>query len=571
MRAEAEKRDSIRQAEMAQQLAEKAEIESDSVDAQKRAKYGLLAEVVEGDEEFFTLENENLRIIISSRGGRVYSAELKNYKAYGDKPVKLLDGDKNEFGFQFTHNNRFFYSNELYFSKLEGDNQSLKLALPIGDGKIIYHYNLKENDYVLDFKIESEDVGDKIYTQGAAVDFTWITDMPCQEKSHKSEGLWSGLYYKYFGGDVEELGASGDKSENVNMSVSWIALKDQYFSTIFQSEKGFAGASIESKAKEVNDTILKHADVRVGVKFDFHYNTDESFRFLFVPNYFYILDSFEDMDLVSLLPLGWGIFGWINRYFIIPLFKYLESAFVNYGLVILILTIIIKLILFPFSISSFKSQAKMRVLRPQIEAINEKIPEDKPMERQQATMKLYKSAGVSPLGGCLPMLLQMPILFAAFRFFPAAVELRGQSFLWAEDLSTYDSILDLPFSIPFYGDHVSLFCLLMCIVNVLFSRYNMQSQANAQMQQMKWMMYLMPVMLLFFFNDYPAGLCYYYFISTTFTVIQTLLIKVFLIDDEAILAQLEANKKRPQNAKKSRWQQRYEELMKEQMRKQQKK
>ncbi len=576
VRAEQMRADSLRRAELLLATeAKAAEVDADSAEALKRAKYGLLADAVEGQAEFYTLENAKLRIVISTKGGRIYSAELKDYKAFGGEPLKLFDGDKNEFGFQFTHANRFFYTSDLYFSVVDtqsvGDTlRSITLAMNAGDGRLTYTYALGADDYAVDFTLGAENLGDKIYTSGAALDLNWVTDMPQLEKSHKSESMWSSIYYRYPAGDVEELGTTGSQTEDVNMQVEWVALKDQYFSTVLHAKNNFAGAQLRSEAYESRDTLIKHTDIKVGVKFDMHYNTQEQFRFIFVPNYFYTLDSFEGLALTELLPLGWGIFGWINEYFIIPLFKYIEALFDNYGLVILLLTIIIKVILFPFSISSFKSQAKMRVLKPQIDEINAKIPAEKAMERQQETMKLYKRAGVSPMGGCLPMLLQMPILFAAFRFFPAAVELRGQSFLWADDLSTYDSILDLPFSIPFYGDHVSLFCLLMCIVNVVYTRYNMQGQAtNQAMPGMKVMMYFMPVMLLFFFNDYPAGLCYYYFISTLFTVLQTTIIKAFFIDDKAILAQIEANKRRPQSSKKSKWQLRYEEMMKEQMRRQQ--
>lgn len=576
-RVEALRQDSIRQAEAARLQSQIVENESDSAAvAARNSKYGLLADAVEGNEEFVTLENNLVIIKISTKGARVYSAELKDYKAFGDKPLRLFDGDKNEFGFEFTHNNRTFYTNDLFFrsqgSESIGDTvTTVSFSVTIGDGNLTYKYSLPDDSYALDLAIESQNLAEKVSVNGAALDLKWITDMPALEKSHKSEGIWSSLYYKYDGGDVEELGTTDNQHETVNMSLDWVALKDQYFSTVLVAKNGFAGAELRSKAFQPSDTIIKHADVSVGVKFDFYDNDRAEFQMLFIPNYFYTLDSFEGLELTELLPLGWGIFGWINEYVIIPVFKLLEGAFDNYGIIILLLTILIKLVLFPFVFTSFKSQAKMRVLKPQIDEINAKIPADKPMERQQATMNLYKRAGVSPMGGCLPLLIQMPILFAAFRFFPAAVELRGKSFLWADDLSTYDSILDLPFSIPFYGDHVSLFCLLMCVLNLVYTRFNMQSQSTAQMPGMSAMMYIMPVMLLFFFNDYPAGLCYYYFISTLITVLQTLLIKAFFIDEQAILAKIEANKKRPHDPKKSKWAQRYEELMRQQTRQQQQK
>lgn len=564
--------DSLRALEQAKAAADTAVITSGDTAAlaAMTAKYGMLAQATVGQEQFYTIENDELKIVISSKGGKIYSAELKDYKKYGDEPMELLRGGDNQFGFSFAHNSRFFNTNDLYFetagTAMKADStQTIELTLGMGDGKLVYSYSLPKTGYAVDFGMKALNLQDKIATQGAALDLNWNVDMPQLERSRKSEQMWSSLYYRMPGDDVEELGTTGNQSETVNMQVSWIALKDQYFSSVFYAKNNFAGAELSSSALENSTTTIKHIDAKMGVKLDLQDGTAEEFQFFFMPNYFYALESYEGMAFTELLPLGWGIFGWINEYVIIPLFKFLESIFDNYGVIILLLTIIIKLILFPFTMSSFKSQAKMRVLKPQIDEINARIPADKAMERQQETMKLYKKAGVSPMGGCLPMLLQMPILFAAFRFFPAAVELRGESFLWADDLSTYDSILDLPFSIPFYGDHVSLFCLLMCIVNVVYTRFNMQAQGSQQMPGMSFMMYLMPVMLLFFFNDYPAGLCYYYFISTLITVLQTTIIKAFFIDEKAILAKIEENKKRGANGKKSR----FERMMEEQLKKQQ--
>lgn len=549
--------------------------DSASIDSIMQSKYGVMAGVVEGIEEKIVLENNLVKATITTKGGRIYSAELKDYNAYGDKPLKLFDGDANRFGFYFINNNRNYFTGDLYFKtsgvKTSPDStQTLTLEIPIADGSLKYHYTLAKDSYALDYSIESTNLQNYVTINGAAIDLEWDVKMPALEKSHKSEGLWSGLYYRYNDGDVEELGATGNQDEDVNMNLDWIAVKNQFFSTIFVAKDNFAGAQLSSVACEETDTIIKEISTKIGVKYNFFNNQKSDFQFIFTPNYFYTLESFEGMELTELLPLGWGIFGWINEWAIIPIFKFLENAFDNYGLIILLLTIIIKVVIFPFTYSSFKSQAKMRVLKPQIDEINAKIPADKPMERQQATMKLYKQAGVSPMGGCLPMLLQMPILFAAFRFFPAAVELRGESFLWADDLSTYDSIFDLGFTIPFYGDHVSLFCLLMCVTNIVYTKFTMQAQSNQQMPGMAFMMYLMPIMLLFFFNDYPAGLCYYYFVSTLITVLQTIIIKMFFIDEAAILEKIESNKKRPQNGKKSKWQMKMEKLLEEQAKMQKK-
>lgn len=559
-RVEALKQDSIARLQM-QTVDTTLAVPDDtaSLNAAKLAKYGLLTAVSEGEEQFITLENNLLKIIFSNKGGRIYSVDLKNYYALDSSLIRLFDGPNNEFGFRFSHNNRVFYTNDLYFEpsaiETQGDSVSMvSFTIPVGDGSMKYVYRLKNDSYAIDFDIVSNNLGDKMAVNGAAFDLEWIVDMPALEKSHKTEGMWSSIYYRYEEGDVEEVGTMGDKDETVNMSLDWVAFKDHYFSSIFVAKNNIAGARLTSRCYGETESYIKHVDAKMGVKYNFENNTVTSFQFIFVPNYFYTLESFENMNFTELLPLGWGIFGWINEWVIIPIFKFLESTFDNYGIIILLLTIFIKIVILPFTYSSYKSQAKMRVLKPQIDAINEKIPADKPMERQQATMALYKKAGVSPMGGCLPMLIQMPILFAAFRFFPSAVELRGQSFLWADDLSTYDSIVDLPFSIPFYGDHVSLFCLLMCIVNIVFTKFNMQTQSSSGMPGMKFMMYFMPIMLLFFFNDYPSGLCYYYFISTLITVIQTIVIKRFFIDENAILAKIEANKKKAPDGHQSKFQ-----------------
>ncbi len=353
--------------------------------------------------------------------------------------------------------------------------------------------------------------------------------------------------------------------------MKWVGYKSQFFSSVFIANNTFSGASVKMEMeKNENSPYLLYNDSDISIPLDFTKNETVGFQFFFGPNHFYTLNSYDsDLDLTKLIRLGWGILGWINRYAVIPIFNYLEKGISNYGLIILILTIIIKLVLFPFTYKSYISTAKMKVLKPQIDEINERIPKEKAAERQQATMGLYKKAGVNPMGGCLPMLLQMPILIAMFRFFPASIELRQESFLWATDLSSYDSIVNLPFTIPLYGAHVSLFTLLMAATNIIYTRMNSSMQSSNQMPGMKGMMYMMPVMFLFIFNNYASGLSYYYFISTLITIGQTFLIRQF-VDDKKILAQLNANQKKP--VKKSKFAQRLEEMAKQQqqMQKQQK-
>lgn len=560
--AEKARQDSIAALQNAAQTVELA-LDDTTRQSQLVAKYGLLAPYMEGEQNLTKLENNLISLELSNKGARVYSAEIKEYKAYNNNTLRLFNGDENRFGFSFVHNTRSFFTGDMYFELKEKNDSSATYVANIGEGTLSMKYFLPHNSYEVKYSIETDNLGAFVYNRTAALDLEWDMYMPYAEKGHKSESTWSGVYYRYAEGDVDDLGAQGKQNEQINMNINWVAYKDQFFSTIFEAKNNFAGATLSSNAHDLSKdtTIMKDMASVLGVKFDFnkpHESAD--FSFYFLPNYYYSLDSYEGKEFTELLPLGWGIFGWINEYFIIPVFKYLEMAFDSYGLIILLLTIIIKTIIFPFTFSSYKSQAKMRVLKPQVDEINAKIPADKPMERQQATMNLYKKAGVNPMGGCLPMLLQMPIVFAAFRFFPAAIEFRGQAFLWADDLSTYDSIINLPFNIPFYGAHVSLFCLLFCGVQIAYSKSQMQTQQS--MPGMGMMMYLMPVMMLFFLNDFPAALNYYYFLSMLITILQTLVIKRFFIDEKSILAQIEANKKKP--TQKSKWQARYEELLREQ-------
>ncbi len=569
-RVEQQRNDSLAQIHAAEAAANNTlELQSDSAKAARRTQiYGLLANAVEGKDSICSLENDLIRVNLSSQGAKINNVLIKGYNDYLGNPIKVYaDNDNNKFGFIFVHQYRSYNTSDLFFqpsgiNQINDSTKSISYTLPIGDGTLTYTYSLTNGHNQVDFSIQANNLGDKINTPHSNIDLIWNADLPVQEKSRKSQAMWSNVCYRYAAGDVEEMEQMTKDNVEENMNLDWIAYKNQFFSTIFQAKNGFAGALIESNPAAESDTlVIKHLASTLGVKFDFRSSDKAQFRFLFLPNYFYTLESYENMELTKLLPLSWGIFRWINEYCIIPLFKYLEQIISNYGIIILVLTIIIKLVIFPLTFTSFKSQAKMRVLKPQIDEINKKYPKEKAMERQQATMALYRKAGISPMSGCLPLLLQMPILFAAFRFFPAAIELRGESFLWAADLSTYDSILKLPFNIPFYGEHVSLFCLLMCLTQILYTRFTMQNQNSSSMPGMSFMMYLMPVMLLFFFNDYPAGLCYYYFVSTLITVLQTLLIKQFFIDEKAILEQIKNNQKKP--AKKSRFMEYYERKMKE--------
>ena len=533
--------------------------------AQAQQQYGQISPFVEGEKSFTTLENEKIKMIFSNQGGKIYSVELKDYKTSDGDPLILFDGDKNKFGFNFTHNTRIFNTNELYFNlKSQTDTSVIyEMALSTGES-LTFNYTLPKDEYMAKFIVNTHNLQHLMATPRGSIDFNWYMQMPSFEKGRSFEQQYSGLYYKFYKDEVDWLKSTKDDSKDLRTKVKWIGFKSQFFSSVFIADDAFSSASVESKV-EADETseFLQYNSAEVVVPIDMAQNQELDFRFYFGPNHFYTLNSYgKDLELGRLINLGWGILGWINRYAVIPVFNFLAGFIGNYGIIILILTILIKLVLFPFTYKSYISSAKMKVLKPQIEEINARIPKDKAMERQQATMALYKKVGVNPMGGCLPMLLQMPILIALFRFFPASIELRQESFLWATDLSSYDSILNLPFTIPFYGDHVSLFTLLMAGTNIFYTKMNSEmTQSTNQMPGMKGMMYMMPIMFLFIFNSYASGLSYYYFISTLITVGQTFIIRQF-VDDKKILAKLHANKKKP--TKKSGFAQRLENMAKQQ-------
>lgn len=578
-----QQRDSLQRVEMlqqqeldaaARQAAEQAPVElspdealaDDTVRNDRNQQiYGHMAPFVEGEQQFYTVENNKVRIVFSNRGGRIYSVELKEYETHLGEPLVLFDGEANKFGFTFTHNTRVFNTNDLYFdAKLQNDSSIVfELGTDVGES-LQFSYVLPPDEYMTQFNLTTNNLQNLMATPRGSIDINWYVEMPAFEKSRTHEQQYSGLYYKYHLDEVDWLKATKNDSEDLRTKVKWIGFKGQFFTSVFIANEPFASALIESNIEEDESSpFLRYNKAEAVVPIDFSSNQEIGFRFYFGPNRFYTLNSYDkELELNQLIDLGWGILGWINRYAVIPVFHFLEGFIGSYGIIILLLTVLIKLILFPLTYKSYISSAKMKVLKPQIDEINERIPKDKAMERQQATMALYKKAGVNPMGGCLPMLLQMPILIALFRFFPASIELRQESFLWATDLSTYDSILELPFNIPFYGAHVSLFTLLMAAANIIYTKMNAEmTQSANQMPGMKTMMYMMPVMFLFFFNSYSSGLSYYYFVSTLITIGQTLLIRQF-VDEKLLLRKIQAQQKKP--VKKSKFAQRLEDMTKQQ-------
>jgi YidC/Oxa1 family membrane protein insertase len=544
--------------------------------------YGDFSASAVGVEKFFTLENELLKLTFSNKGGRIYSAQLKKYRTHDSLPLILFDAQESNMGFTLiTNNNRVLNSTDLYFepvSEIKKDakgNQTLILRLKTtGKAYMDFAYTLPANNYMLSFGIKAKDMNSVMPAGTNFLEMQWASKIRQQEKGRKFENQYSSIEFKYVADDVEKMSVSSDEEKQLTSKVKWVAFKDQFFSSILIANNAFTSTNLKSKMEDETSIFLKSYQADLTVPFDPTGNEPTTFQLFMGPNQYKILSAYDKgvssdlkLKLNDLIPLGWGIFGWVNKFAIIPMFNLFNRFMSNFGLIILLMTVVIKLVLSPLTYKSYISSAKMRVLKPEIDEINARIPADKAAERQKATMELYGKVGVSPMSGCIPSLLQMPILFALFSFFPAAIELRQQSFLWATDLSTYDSIMQLPFTIPFgFGSHVSLFCLLMTVTSILYTKLNMASTSGQeQIPGMKWMMYLMPVVFMFMFNSYASGLSYYYFIATLFSVIQTYVIRA-TVDDKKILADLHAkriiNAKKP--AKKSGFMDRLEKMQREQ-------
>lgn len=518
--------------------------------------------------EQYTLENNKIKLHINTKGGCIDYVDLKGYRTHDSLPLILWKDHKSSMGLNFYARNKQINTADLIFVpntnqkelNAEGAEQVLTMRAYVDENKYLeFEYKLAPDSYMVDFNINTYNLNDVIASNTNFLTLYWGVDMPQLEKSRDFESRYTGVYYNFSNNDVEHLSLTGDEKVDLPTSVKWVAYKQQFFSSVLIANESFPNVLV-STANNTTPGFLKTADAEISLPYSGKAIEKYDMRFYFGPNSYPTLREYgKDIELPKLVDLGWKWIAWFNRYVVIPIFNFLETnVTLNYGLIIFLLTLIIKLVLFPLTYKSYMSQAKMRVLKPQIDEINKKIPADKAMERQQAVMKLYKKAGVNPMGGCLPMLLQMPILIALFYFFPGAIELRQKSFLWATDLASYDSIATLPFTIPFYGNHVSLFCLLMTITNILYMWYNSKNQPqNDQMKGMQVMMYIMPIMFLFIFNSYSSGLSYYYFIATLITIVQTWAIRKF-VNDEKLLKRIELAKTKP--VKKSKFQQKLEEM-----------
>lgn len=573
---------------------EEIQVSDSVIDNLRKDTFGDFGVSSAGEEEFYTLENKVLKLIVSNKGGRVYSAELKNYKAQEEKPLILFDNEESSLNYTLvTNNNRVVKSSDLYFTKIgeiEKDNEgnqtlALRLLTDQEDAYIDFTYTLKADDYMLNYEVKANNMNKVMPMSINSLEMSWKSDVRQQEKGRTFEERYSALYYRYLAGDLENLSQSKNDQKTVNNNIKWIGFKDQFFSSVLIADKYFFASSFRSDVMNEKSGYLKSYSAEMSVPFDLTGKEPTGFRYYFGPNHYKTLSDYDKnvakedkLYLKELISLGWAIFGWVNRFFVIPMFNFFGKFINNFGIIILLMTIVIKIIISPLTYKSYMSSAKMRVLKPEIDAINARIPADKAMERQKATMDLYSKMGVSPMSGCLPMLLQMPLLIAMFSFFPAAIELRQESFLWAKDLSSYDAILSWQGNIPLlssiFNNHISLFAVLMTITSI-FSTKIMSNTTTVSDQpgagMMKWMMYIMPVFFFFMFNSYASGLTYYYFLSSLFTVLQTAAIRA-TINDEKLLAELrEKSKVRAKNPKKksgfmerlAKMQQEQQKIMKE--------
>lgn len=535
---------------------------------------GSYSSFAKGESKQIQLETENAIYSFDTKGGILKSVELKNYKTFDKKPLVLFQGNENVIDFSFVNNdNKVLHTKDLYFtteassSKISGEEtQKIDFVLDFGNGsKYVHSYTFIGDQYLLDFDIYTENASGFISPLVSSLDVEWSQEMPSLESNLKEERMYSNLYYRTGENYVEELSSRKDDDQIIDPSVQWVSFKQKFFNnTLISTKVPFQKGSrlkIKPDLEHVDFVKDAQADLKLPITKgkDFHHQL----QWYFGPNKYSDLRKLK-IGLDEIIPLGWAIFGWVNKFLIIPVFNVLGKFISNYGVIILILTLLLKLVLAPLNRKQLISTTKMQILKPEIEELKKKYPNDKQMVGAKQ-MELFRSAGVNPMGGCLPMLLQMPILFAMYRFFPNSIELRQEPFLWATDLSHYDSIMHLPFTIPLYGDHVSLFTLLMAITSFGYTRMTMSQQqmsvGNDDMMatQMKLMQYVTPFMFLFMFNSFSAALSYYYFLFNFLSIVQTYVLKKFFINEDALRAEIEFNKKQPK--KKSSWQNRMDQMM----------
>lgn len=537
-----------------------------------------LFQATTGTEKKIEVENDLMKVIFSNKGGKVASVVLKDYLTYQGTPLVLFPDSASVFDMSFfikqqfnnvqiNTGNYYFVADSSFTPTFAADETSKNLTFRLdvdSAAHVDFVYTIYKDNYMIDFDVQFVGMENLLAQNQTDLEFTWQNVGMQNEKGFENENNYTTIAYKYPSDEsVEQLRTSTeDKSETINSKVKWVAFKQQFFSSIFVAKDDFQNGTLGYSTFQPGEEKIKTFRAKVSVPFT-QQLSEYNFNFYFGPNKFSVLKKYDDLHFERLIPLGGWIVGWINRWLVIPTFDTLGAHIANYGIIILILTLIVKILISPLTYKSYLSSAKMRLLKPEVDKLNEKYPKpEDALKKQQAMMALYKSAGVNPMGGCIPLLIQLPILYAMFRFFPASIELRGEHFLWADDLSSYDSILTLPFNIPFYGNHVSLFALLMAASMFIYSRinYNQTAGSAPQMAGMKFMMlYLMPIMMLFFFNNFASGLNYYYLLSNIITIGQTYGFR-YIVNEDKLHQRMKENAKKPQ--KKSKWQQRYEEMVK---------
>ena len=553
-------------------------IENDSLRAVAlKNKLGAFAfSALQTSEETKILENEVLKLTINTKGGQIVEALIKNQKTYDSLPLYLVKDNNASFNINFgTTDNRILNTKDLLFEPSyneNGDSKILSMKLKVSDSQFLeYRYEMKPNDYRVGFAVRSQGLSN-IINSSQTINLDWTLNGIRHEKSMKTENTMYSWYYFKTDNEVDYLRPGN--SDVVN-DVDWVAYKQHFFSSALLSDTPFNNATVTStdlvKNEEIDTVFTKKYELKTPLQLtngELNYNM----QWFYGPSDYNLLKTYKGTDLAEISDLGWGIFGFLNRTIFYPVFNLLKGFLGNYGLIIILMTIVVKIILSPVLYKSYTSSAKMKIIRPEMEEINKKYPgNENAMKRQQEIMAVQRKAGVSMMSGCIPALLQMPVLFALLKFFPTNFDLRQKSFLWADDLSSYDTIFKLPFNIPFYGDHVSLFPILASVAIFFYMKMNQGQQANMQAppqegmpdmsKMMKWMIYFSPIMMLFFFNNYASGLSLYYFISNLLTIAIMFVIKNYVIDEDKIHALIEENKKKP--VKKSKFRERLDAAMKQ--------
>ena len=528
----------------------------------------LLDAAYKAEAAYYTLENDKVRVSISSKGAQPYEVLIKDYYTFDSLDLYLVRPEKSSLDFEINAN-QWLNTSDFCFDLVSASDDKVVLRLPFGESYIDAEYTLAPDTYMVDFNMHFVGMDKVLDRSATAMTMNWVMDVPRLEKGYKNERNYSAVAYRFAGenGDVKTLGQRKESShEDFAARLRWVGFQQQFFSAILVADNDFAGGTMVNKfyAETNPDRDLMQSGAKMSMELDTRSaDFDVPMHFYFGPNHFPTLKSYGQ-SFEKIIPLGGKVIGTISRYVIIPTFNWLSKSISSYGLIILILTLMIKFVISPLTWKSYSSSAKMKVLKPEIDKINAKYPkQEDALKKQQATMDLYKRAGVSTMGGCLPVLLQFPILWAMFRFFPASIELRQQGFLWAKDLSAYDSILDFGFNLPLYGDHVSLFALLMGITMWGYSRMTMGNIDDSQMPGMKFMnVWLMPIMMVFICNNLSAGLSYYYMLSNIITIGMNWAIRKWFVDEDKIYARLREKTAKAAPPKKSKFQQRLEAMQK---------